>query len=271
VNGNGPGVQQTFGNPMNQTEQDIQDALIFGGALGQDGAPLTGGDGVVYMGSDYEEAAQPGTYIGSTYGSGRKGTAMFPIDRAVEEYYYLDDEQMGRLVNQTSRLIGYDARRQPSMLLATWRDAVTGAAAYGKAMNEQISPFEWLQQQADRMERLGQGRRAGGGGGARAIVNLTNPADAQVLVDGALQQVLGRAASPEERGEFLRALNQAERANPIVSGPGGSSGGTNRELIAQEFARSRDDAAEYLAETQYMGWLTEILAEDQFGGIESGL
>ena len=83
--------------------------------------------------------------------------------------------------------------------------------------------------------------------------------------------MLGRAATDKEVKQFLRTLNREERQNPVVSTSGGSSGGTNPQLVAQEFARSRPDAAEYLANTQYTDWLQELLSQEPMGGIESGL
>lgn len=270
MNGNGPGVSQTAGVPYNSNEQRFLEAA---GQMGTLGLPINASDGYVYMGPDYEEDVKPGAYVGSTVGSGRQFSAMFPIERATQEYYYLDDMQFADLMQQTSRIIGYDSRRNPTMIKAKWDEAVLGAAAYNQATNRTISPFGWLKMQADRMERAGAAMRGGGGGGggSRSVVNLTNPDDAQVLVDNALQQYLGRAATAKERNQFLRTLNSAERANPVVSGPGGSQGGINRELRAEEFARSRPDAAEYLANTQYTDWLQELLSQEPMGGIESGL
>lgn len=272
MDGNGPGVSQTAGTPYNRIEAGEMAFLQAAGQVGGLGFPMDVSDGYVYMGPDYEDDIKPGTYVGSTVGSDRQRTAMFPVDRAVQEYYYLDDMQFAELITQTSRIIQYDARKNPSMLRSTWEQAVTGAAAYNQATNRQISPFGWLKMQADRMERAGVVAGGGGGGaGPRSIVNLTNAADAQVLVDNALQQYLGRAATPKERRQFLNTLNQVERDNPVISSPGGTRGGTNPSLVAQQFARSRPDAAEYLANTQYTSWLQELLGQEPMGGIESGL
>lgn len=272
MNGNNPGVQQTAGTPYNAIEMQF---LQTAGQMGQLGEPMPGADGFVYMGPDYEDDYKPGAYVGSTVGKDRQGTAMFPIERAVQEYYFLDDEQYAELVNLTSQLIGYDARKSPQNIMAKWQQGVTGAAAYSKATNRNVSPFGFLRMEAERQQRLGFGMPGGGGGGggggSRAIVNLTNAANAEVLVTNALKGVLGRAATDKEVKQFLRTLNREERRNPVVSTSGGSSGGTNPELVAQEFARSRPDAAEYLANTQYTDWLQELLSQEPMGGIESGL
>lgn len=272
MNGNGPGVSQTGGTPYNQLEAGELAIYQAAGQAGALGLPLDVSDGYVYMGTDYEEDLQPGAYVGSTVGSGRQDTAMFPVDRAISEFYFLDDMQYAQLINQTTRLLGYDARKNISMVKAKWEEGVLGAAAMSQATGKRISPFGFLQMQAERNERLGlMQARGGGGGGSRAVVNLTNPDDAQVLVDNALQNALGRAATAKERNQFLRTLNQAERQNPVVSGPGGTSGGINRDLVAKEFARARPDAAEYLANTQYTDWMQELLSQEPMGGIESGL
>ena len=74
----------------------------------------------------------------------------------------------------------------------------------------------------------------------------------------------------------MRSVAQME--NPTVThSTGGPNptvtqmGGMNPQQAAKEFALSRKDAAEYMANTQYTDWLLEKAANDPTEGIESGL
>lgn len=99
----------------------------------------------------------------------------------------------------------------------------------------------------------------GGGGGAPRItetVNLTDPGTAQLLVDQALEQYLGRKASEQEVKKFRRALAKAERGAPTRIDIEGSrqttSGGFNPAAFAQEFARGMEGSAEYQTATTFL-------------------
>lgn len=127
----------------------------------------------------------------------------------------------------------------------------------------------------------GSGSGSGGSGGgpsSNTQIQLTNESDAAVLVDQALNSYLDRQATDGEREQFWSMLNKRQSANPTVTRNSGgtnnssvTTGGLNPQQAAKEFALSRDDAAEYMANTQYTDWLMEKVASDPTEGIASGL
>lgn len=120
-----------------------------------------------------------------------------------------------------------------------------------------------------------------GGGGSRygaytnSSVSLTNQFDAREVVDNALNQWLGRDATPEERTKFWKQLNAGESANPRVesgvTSKGGSravgSGGYNPRVAAEDFAKSRSDYAETTFATTAMDLIKESIMGDQTEGL----
>lgn len=80
-------------------------------------------------------------------------------------------------------------------------------------------------QVAEMLVRSGEagrgGRGAGGFTGSRSSrstsVDLTDPHTAKAIINDALSNYLGRAATDEEINTFRGVINQAERANPTVT------------------------------------------------------
>ena len=130
--------------------------------------------------------------------------------------------------------------------------------------------FDLLERNAENAVKV-RAMRGDGGGGVSRVVNLTNPDDAKSLVNGALQTYLGRDATQEEITEFTKALNKAERQNPIVSTRTQRSGGVSPAQRAEDFARSQEGSAEFLADTQYSNWFQEAIMSNPTEGIASGL
>lgn len=100
--------------------------------------------------------------------------------------------------------------------------------------------------------------------------SVTQPGDAENLLYGAMQELLGRAPTEKEISRFTSRLNAAERAAPVVStqtttsapgddGPDGgytnqtseTTGGVNQQVQARDYAQSRPDYAEYQMATTY--------------------
>lgn len=100
----------------------------------------------------------------------------------------------------------------------------------------------------------------GGGKGGRSkptkAVRLTDPETAQVVIDQALQQYLGRKASNDEVTAFRKALGAAERGAPTeveISGDTAiTKGGFNPAAFAQQYAEGMEGAAEYQAATTFL-------------------
>jgi hypothetical protein len=115
------------------------------------------------------------------------------------------------------------------------------------------------------------GKLAKGVGGAGGVsvsfqksVRLTEPGSARKLVDTALGQYLGRAATPEEQKTFLKALNVQEQADPtmtksVTNSAGRTSsttstttGGFDPAVFAEEYAQGQEGAGEYKAATSLL-------------------
>jgi len=118
----------------------------------------------------------------------------------------------------------------------------------------------------------------GGGGIGRAprmpsyteTVRETNEMDANVLLNNAMQQSVGRDATDAEVQAFTRILQGEAEANPdfVQSNPVGmndaknrTGGGINTELLAAEFADGTPGAPEYKMATEGMealeGWFAK--------------
>jgi hypothetical protein len=155
-----------------------------------------------------------------------------------------------------------------------WGDAVDVAAALGPS--KRIDPWNAakLLQTSD---EDGAASGAGGGGDGpktqtSTSVNLTDPKTAKGLINNAMTQALGRAATEEEIAEFVDALHAQQYANPQTStstynADGSqvsttSSGGVDAGQIALEAAQSEDDYAEVQAGTTYFNALMSMVGEN---------
>lgn len=271
---NSPGTTMMGGpaggnQPVNQSE--LND--LMQGAYGQGYTPnygaYPGQDQMVYMGKGYE---RPGGGLppkkGSSGAWNRGDTGMRPIAWAKNEYLSMgpaEREIWQAYAMHTAGFIPSDFNGP-----GYWENLLGQVAQYQTNTGEKISPWEFM---IKRMEETPPTRRGGGGssGGPRAIVDLTNPMDAEVLVDNALSEYLGRQANDQEITNFVNTLNRLQRRNPRIVSKSGTSGGINPQLVAQEYAMSRPNAAEHEAVTQYLGWMTEALMADPYGGMSSGL
>lgn len=154
--------------------------------------------------------------------------------------------------------------------------------AAGKMSYAQWLTTKGLNSRDDGAGPGGGGPYGGGGGGSQAFTNstvqFTTKTDARSIVDNALNQWLGRDATPKERQKFWEKLNKAEAASPQVdsgvAGPGGTSrtvkGGfssASAGILAEDFAKSRDEYAETQASTTVLDWMTESIMKDQTEGL----
>jgi len=91
----------------------------------------------------------------------------------------------------------------------------------------------------------------------------------------ALGEWLGRSATKAEVNKFWAALNKHERKNPNVdkgvSGPSGTTavrgGGSNREVFAEDYAKSQDD----YAETTFATTALDLIKKSIMGDTTEGL
>ena len=259
----GPGTSQTGGITQSQVNQFYQG----GGLSGSLGTPVIGADGFVTMGDAFSK------YTG--YSAGQATTARLPynIDTAQQFYYSMSDTYKSEWIGELERQLGWDVGKRPQTGQDYWNSYVTRTAAYNKATNSSISPMELIRMENDQLERLGKlpGPKGGGAGGSSTVVNLTNPSDAVIVVNNALQQYLGRDATQEESDAFLATLNQIERKNPVRTTPSSRTGGVNPNEVAKEVAMADENYAETAVNSTYMGWLLDAIQQDPTEGVASGL
>lgn len=235
------------GMPQNTAEQQFLQGTSAAGAF----KPVDPGtEGLVWMGPQWT-----------------KGDDMITMDVATNLWWKMDNPTRSGYIKKMEDAFGTTITSGPQAF-NLWKSLPQMAGSYQKAMNEKISPDQILDQYiAMNLKKAG----TGGGGGYSQVVDLTNPADAQVLVNNSLNQYLGRDATDDERDVFLKTLNAVERKNPIVTTQTSRSGGTNPQQVAKEFALSQDTAAEDTANTTYMNWMAEALMKNPNEGVVSGL
>lgn len=187
-------------------------------------------------------------YAGKSWWSGQIGAAYAARDGSY------------RQILKSLKAAGYTHDGTRSSVQWYW-DLMLEDASY-----TDMDPFEFMSFRAGKGTDKdgtgpGSGPRGGSGPGGYSGptwgVQLTNEFDARGLVDNALNQYLGRDATPKEREKFWQQLNKREMQNPQVNTPQGvagavGSGGFSPELFAQDFAKSRDDFAETEASTKAM-------------------
>jgi hypothetical protein len=273
---NQPGNPSTAGaqgySPVNGQELY---AFAYGNGNAQSNfAQAPGTDGLVYMGPAYEtpDKVYPGKF-GSPGRTVKGNNGYVPVDYAAREIHSFGPAEREIWEAFSMHTNGY----VPGLFSAegNYRNVLLGIAQYQASTGKKMGPFEYMVNVMNTTQPYSSkpGSRGGGGGGAssRTIVDLTNPMDAEVLVDNALTQYLGRQANRDELENFIATLNKVERRNPVTVTQSGRSGGVNQQIVAEEFAQAQPLAAETAAATQYMGWLVEALREDESGGIQSGL
>ena len=226
-----------------------------------------GGRGSVVLVPQANRPWTTGGYSGIPASSGLKNQQM-GIAQAQAFYLRLTTQERSKLqdyYNVVGKTFGY---RKPKSL---WNDVVEASADSG------LTPWQIMEQMAADVQPGAVVPEPGsrtGSGGPRAFynetVNLTNPEDAQILVQNALSQYLGRNATEQELAAFTKALRKEEQASPAidqgVSGRGGTSrvttGGVSAaqaQEMAKDFAQSRPDYAEFQASTNLLDAFIGVL------------
>jgi hypothetical protein len=269
-----PGTQSTGGAiPTNQSQYNQLLAMTSQAFSGQTavanpfGIVGTGASGFVWMGPS--TGAKPGTKSPLPGFNYSNVAQPVPMQTAINQFEMLPSAQLAELGQIWAQRNPGRSVPSESSLKSLYTDLVTSAAAYNERTSQYINIFDVGRQQNARLAEAGLIKAAGGDAGVR--VNLTNPTDAKMLVDNALQQYLGRDATKEEQAVFYKSLQAQERANPNVSNQAGTSGGLNQRQVAKEFAQSRPDYAEYTTDTKFRGYLMSAIMADPTQGMRSGL
>lgn len=170
-------------------------------------------------------------------------------------------QQMGKMMDS----VFGEGKWKNSQLQHYWVQAVSGANYALYANNQYIHPLDVLPTVLGEAMRERQATAGGGGGGGSRVstttqIRLSDPQTAGALLDQALSQALGRAATRKEQRKFMKALNRLEARNATVTrsvaGAGGTSvvttGGFNPSTFAEEYARGMEGSAEFQAATTYL-------------------
>lgn len=303
----GPGQAQSYGSgmPLNSLEQQMAAVLAAGGFVGGLSPIPTGNTGQVYMAGfrvplDPALARVPGAK--EAYNKGNLTT----LDQAETLINDMTTEELQAWNQEVSRLYDYNVgKKNPKGLIDTWRSILPEYANYQKSTNDyETDVITYLKRFNDRRQAAGFGRPfeaiagEGAGGGYRGpvttyskdtVIDITNPSQAKLLLDDALQNYLGRDATAEERQTFMDSLNKMQREEPQVVKSTSKTGapgrptqtqsrvteqraGVDPRAVAQEFARSRDEAAERRMGGQYMDWFMEkLMARPVTEMVSSGL
>lgn len=226
-----------------------------------------GGRGSVVLVPQRNRPWETGGYSGIPASRGFENQRM-GVAQAQAFYLRLTKDERSKLqdyYNVVGKVFGY---RKPKSL---WNDVVEASADSG------LTPWQVMEQMAADVQAgaiIAEPGAGNGTGGPRAFynetVNLTNPEDAQILVQNALSQYLGRNATEQELDAFTKALRKEEQASPAidqgVSGRGGvsrtTSGGVSAaqaQEMAKDFAQSRPDYAEFQASTNLLDAFIGVL------------
>lgn len=155
----------------------------------------------------------------------RQGKAK-PFSVALGEFYAWDDDERMRWGQFLAGLglIDDDDVRDWDVLKEMWTTFVKEAAEFSR-VGKKVTPWDAARKVAvefgasDKEDEQFTGTKRF----TRKQINLTSPEDAKGVVRAILRDQIGRNPTDEEYAEFIKVLNDAERANPAV------------EQVAQEF------------------------------------
>jgi hypothetical protein len=101
--------------------------------------------------------------------------------------------------------------------------------------------------------RFGGG--GGGGGGGSSSIDLSSPTQARSIITQVMQSLLGRDPDASEISDFTKALNEAQRANPVtVEGDGSTvtrSGGIEADVFAMDYVKGKEGFEDRQANQYY--------------------
>jgi hypothetical protein len=166
---------------------------------------------------------------------------------------------------------------------STYRFLVTEAWKHQLATGEKVTPFEWYDMWS---KKGGKYSEDGGGGGGAAqptrsvseVVNFSDPGTAQTVLNQAMEQYLGRTATPKELSQFKKALTSVQEDMPSVTTTDTDlvteqgeltqksrqvrQSPMNVQSFAEAYARGQEGSAEYQAATDLMDSFISAIAGD---------
>lgn len=197
------------------------------------------------------------------------------VTSAKKDFYILPQKDISSMVSTMDTYYG-KGKWKWSDIQDGWNTAVDMAASYfAYDPSKRVTAMDAFKYNAQRNAASGlsvtgkllSGGAGGAGGPTYAIqksVNLTDPSTARGLVSQAMENYLGRKATPKEQQTFLKALNAQEEMAPTIteqrtsrSGRSSSTtsrttGGFNPATFAQEWAAGQEGSAEFQAATTFL-------------------
>lgn len=139
-------------------------------------------------------------------------------------YAWYDTEKYDEWANYlvSLDLIDESEKGNIELLSAVWGDAVDLAGRLFTHGGKKVTPWAAtkLLSEAGGYSPGGSGGRGGFSGtrtSTHRSVDLTDPSTAKAIINDALSQHLGRAATEDEVRAFTTVINSAERANPTLT------------------------------------------------------
>ena len=190
-------------------------------------------------------------------------------DQAVAKFYDLTPEQQRALGTSLYRAGVISDPKDFQQVQSAWTNAVkmsVNATATGK----QLSPWDSL--------NMMMTYNTGANGGAlnakpkqttETSVNIPNPADAKVLINGIFQSAMGRDPTDQELAKYTALVTGAAQKNPskttttysydtngqTIGSNRVTSGGTNLQQVALDKAKADPQYGAYQAATTYFNAL----------------
>lgn len=253
------GTTQPFGlaNAQNVGKSSWATAVARTPQTVQYPSGFSAGNTVWIGGVSYTPSTGPGS------GGGSPMYAYVTKDQATSAFYTMDDKAR-RALTKMANTLGVSAE-------AAWSRGIEAAISWFDNQGTRLTPLDALQRYIDDGIKSGAISGSGAGGPVTSTttqVSLSSASNAKAILNNALSAHLGRAATAKEQAAFLKSLNAEERATPSVTTQTTSGSGTgsvstsavtkqgmNPSQYAEDWARSREGAAEYAA----MGYLDSFL------------
>lgn len=153
--------------------------------------------------------------------------------------------------------------------------AVTVYRGYANANGSQAVSFkDWLAWYSAQAKAAGGPAGSGGGGGYSGPVtttsySLTGREDAEMLLNRAARDMIGRDLTKQELDKYVSQFNRAERENPTVTTSSGSGasrssitkGGIDKQAILDDIISKNPDFANYQVDTGLMDFMSKQINE----------
>jgi len=245
---------------------------VWLGDHGIPSGPLPGLGG--FKGVPYKPGGQTGFSIADPAEGDPPPKSLVDIDKAKLDILKWTEAEQEALAAKlvAAGMLPEDYTR--SQLENAWENMVELAARY-QSVGKDLTPYDMIDLYGGTDITTGKSNKPTVSTVAQRQVSLSDPEEARRILNDALSNQLGRRATQEEMDDFQAALNDAQRANPVLQqsttntdGKGNTtvsstaSGGLDVGGFTDEYARSGDhekEYARYQAATTYTNALLQAI------------